>query len=189
MDCISETQCVECISTYQPVSYTCAEKCGDALVYDLDCDLEPGNDYDGCTDQCEVEDDFECLKNGVRSLCSYNGTFAVELVSTEKELFANSITMKFNIQPFLHAFNSADPNEFITFNDSAFQSVQSSFDTSTKQLLVTFTYSEDMEGKNFNLALMFTRSSSPYFFATQNQEFPLSLQVDQALPGLYYSEQ
>ena len=43
-------------------------------------------------------------------------------------MFANSITMKFNIQPFLYAFNSADPNEFVTINDSSFQNMQSSFD-------------------------------------------------------------
>ena len=137
--------------------------------------MELGNDYDGCTDQCEVEDNFECLNNRSRSLCSYNSTFDVELVNLEKELFANFITMKFNIQPFLYAFNSADPNEFITFNDSSFQNVQSSFDFENKQLLVTFTYSQDMEGRSFDLALLVSRSSSPYFFATQNQEFPFSL--------------
>lgn len=60
---------------------SCFEICGDNWVFDLACDLGMGGDYDGCNDDCEIEDDFECRNNSNRSICSYNGNVSFNFIS------------------------------------------------------------------------------------------------------------
>ena len=50
------------------------------------CDLGMGNELDGCTDTCEVENGFTCSTNSTttKSICSYEGAIELKLVSTSK---------------------------------------------------------------------------------------------------------
>lgn len=38
----------------------CVDKCGDKKIITLDCDLDFGSMYDGCTTYCQVEEGFVC---------------------------------------------------------------------------------------------------------------------------------
>ena len=42
------------------ISGGCSDFCGDQRALLSSCDLGFGNEYDGCTDDCEVENNFSC---------------------------------------------------------------------------------------------------------------------------------
>ena len=50
------------------------------------CDLGKGNDLDGCTDTCEVENGFTCsVENSTaKSVCSYVGMIELKILSISK---------------------------------------------------------------------------------------------------------
>ena len=162
------------------------DKCGDGYDMIYPCDELKGNELDGCTDQCQVEDNFECYLDGTNSICSYNGDFGLEMLSMEKEMFANSITLQLRLSPPLFIFESVTPVDLMVFNDSGFQNVSGSYDSGL--LSLTFTYSEDMQGRPFDLSLKPSLSSNPHFYATSDATWSFTLATHELLPVLYYSD-
>ena len=83
------------------------------------CDLGFGNDYDGCTDNCEVEGNFACQTENTRSICSYNGTLSIKVLNIEKKIFSNELAIEFQLSPDLYLFRSVDPNSFFSFEQTS----------------------------------------------------------------------
>ena len=133
-----------------------------------------------------MEDNFECYLDGTNSICSYNGDFGLEMLSMEKEMFANSITLQLRLSPPLFIFESVTPVDLMVFNDSGFQNVSGSYDSGL--LSLTFTYSEDMQGRPFDLSLKPSLSSNPHFYATSDATWSFTLATHELLPVLYYSD-
>lgn len=100
----------------QLINSHCQDICGDSIVVNDLCDLGLGVQLDGCTDQCTVEDNFTCnnVTNGnfKVSYCKYHGTIVVTLNYVNKALFANEITVHFNVTPYIYGLEKL--NSIIT---------------------------------------------------------------------------
>lgn len=64
-DCYADINiCNFCVTGYELRTETspnfCYEICGDSFNINLECDLPVGVAWDGCSDSCEIENDFEC---------------------------------------------------------------------------------------------------------------------------------
>ena len=118
--CVKERQCTGCTEGFYFQNDVCPQVCGDAVSHYFDCDLELGIDLDGCTDNCQLEQNFSCYVNDTETVCSYNGTFSISTVSVEKDLFSNALTIIFNIVPFIYTFQSVSATDFVSYNDTTF---------------------------------------------------------------------
>lgn len=75
-------------------------------------------DGDGCSHDCHVESGFVCV-NGTTttpSVCSYNGSFTLQLVDTTKSIYSNTVNFEFSIAPALSILNSYDFNSMVVIN-------------------------------------------------------------------------
>ena len=83
---ISQPECSQCVSgSYVTtiVPRLCTDYiCGDSLTLLRPCDLALGNFYDGCTDNCQIEDNFTCSVDNATygTMCSFNGTLDMNVV-------------------------------------------------------------------------------------------------------------
>ncbi len=56
------------------------DTCGDSHVITLPCDNEIGIAFDGCTDDCNVMQDFSCNVTSFNTICSFTGTLVMNIV-------------------------------------------------------------------------------------------------------------
>ena len=84
-------------ASFDVVTNVCTEICGDGIVLNITCDLGVGNIYDGCNDDCSLEDNFDCYRDDTTALsvCSYEGLVEFIPVNMTKEMYANEITIYF----------------------------------------------------------------------------------------------
>ena len=123
----------------------CQDTCGNKNMFDQEeCDLGKGIALDGCTDVCKIEDDFKCSNASDPMICSYFGTFQIEILKKEKLPNENKIEMEFRISPLLYAFQKVEIANLISFNDSAFQNPEFTFSSATGTLKVTTAYTKDL---------------------------------------------
>ena len=84
---------------YDPIR--CDEQCGDGILFTLECDDGNLINGDGCSDVCEVEEGYECM-NGSQtevSVCSYNSTISMSILTGTKNPTSNSLTLTYVIEP------------------------------------------------------------------------------------------
>ena len=67
----------------------------------------------------------------------------MELISMEKDMFENTISTQFKLSPIINIFHSVDLSQLLYFNDTTFQNVSASFDSSSGMFTISFDYSED----------------------------------------------
>ena len=83
--------------------------------------------------------------------------------------------MQFRVSPIIYVFQSIDTAALFSFNDSDFQNPTFNIDLSSGKITVEFIYSEDIEGRNFQLQIRPSLSSDPRFFATSDQSWTYTL--------------
>ena len=154
--------------------------CGDELVYQEECDLGSGVDFDGCTDECMVEVGFACRvdSNTAKSICSYTGELEVELLTIEKEMFSNTLKLAFSVDPQLQFFNTLDPNLYLNFDDPDFLSPSFSFsETMAFCLFPLPTIKTSMGGSSTSCSLLTKvsiRDLKPWTASNGNSQLPVS---------------
>lgn len=109
--CLNSDDCLTCLPfrEYVPAILRCKDKCGDFIVTTDECDNGPNIYHDGCSDQCQKEPNYTCVKNSdtvsgqsvFRSVCSYDLPPNIKLFSVEKALFRNTLTFTYLITPYL----------------------------------------------------------------------------------------
>ena len=82
------------------------------------------------------------------------------VLKMEKEMLQNSISSQFQISPNIWFFRDVDLSQYVSFNDSTFQNVTYSFESSTAIFTINFDYSENAENKSFNLSVKFSQISN-----------------------------
>ena len=84
--CSSSTNCTDCVETHFLENSICVfPVCGDGKIQGSEeCDHGKGVDFDGCTDQCLIEDNFTCWPSHTVMYCSYTGDFEMSLLVVEK---------------------------------------------------------------------------------------------------------
>lgn len=80
--------------------------CGDSITLTRPCDNDLGVPYDGCDDTCQVMPDFNCTVNisTEGTLCSYNGSVVMHVLSFKREELTNKIIIKVSVFPPLYVF-------------------------------------------------------------------------------------
>ena len=138
--------CRSCRDSPEYDNNTCVDVCGDTILGYQDCDEGLGNSFDGCTDLCEVEDNFICTITivDIKSVCSYEGSFNYSFVSYKKEQFENKITAIFQVYPPLFLFTQVDPNNFMFLDQTLCKDTSFVYDQSADQFSVTFSYSTNI---------------------------------------------
>lgn len=164
--------------------------CGDELVYQEECDLGSGVDFDGCTDECMVEVGFACRvdSNTAKSICSYTGELEVELLTIEKEMFSNTLKLAFSVDPQLQFFNTLDPNLYLNFDDPDFLSPAFSFSQADGILSVSFAYNQNIYGRKFHLLLTADESVDKRFEAMDSKQWEFTIASQSPLLMAYYSD-
>ena len=59
--------------------------CGNSVQEENEeCDFGKDIEYDGCTNECLIEDNFVCHLDTNPMICSYNGSFTISQTKYEK---------------------------------------------------------------------------------------------------------
>ena len=85
----------------------------------MECDDGNKINGDGCSDQCTVEDKFECttsLKDP--TTCVLNEDISIVYDYTLRHMGENKLSMYFTVSPIYTALNKVDWKKAITFNFS-----------------------------------------------------------------------
>ena len=99
----------------------------------------------------------------------------MELVSMEKEMFANRMHLQFRISPVIYVLKKIDTAALFSFNDTDFQKPAIDFDESSGLITIEFTYPEDIEGRKFMFNFLPSQSTDSRFFATSDQSWVYTL--------------
>lgn len=89
----------------------CNEVCGDGITFSYPCDNWLGILFDGCTDACQIEENFSCQVNNTITTCSYNGTVTIELVDIELDRVSGFYIITLIVTPPLYAYKISFDNE------------------------------------------------------------------------------
>ena len=93
MDCTSASNCTECNQYFTLVGDTCEEVCGDGVLFVLECDDNNTDSGDGCSELCQVEQDYTCVGGSSVSPsgCSYSGPLDITIISVMKDPASNTV--------------------------------------------------------------------------------------------------
>ena len=102
--------CTTCLNNFQlsyQYPYSCQQICGDQIIVTFPCDMRLGIQYDGCTDACEVENNFTCnVTNDSKSLCSYNIPIEMTVVKLQRHAKNNSFLLIVSVFPPLYVLKT-----------------------------------------------------------------------------------
>ena len=105
------TECTSCPNGSAVITIVSPNRCpdlicGDSLTITRPCDNGLGIPYDGCDDNCQVMPEFNCSVDiQVEStLCSFNGTLVMKVISFERVKLTNKIIIKVSVFPPLYVF-------------------------------------------------------------------------------------
>ena len=74
-----------------------------------------GVPLDGCTDLCEVEENFTCkVVNKNRTICSYKEQLDIKVMAGERNHLTNVLHLKIILYPYLDVFLSHDVSTFMS---------------------------------------------------------------------------
>ena len=141
--CENSQYCSSCVDgAVHDEDGNCEERCGDLVIIGEPCDLELGIENDGCTDNCEIEQDFDCYTESSesRSVCSFNGNLSLKTVKTSKELFSNQLTVEFQLSPDLYVFQSVSPQFYLSFDSDLLTLTSFSYNKESSTFSVSFSY-------------------------------------------------
>lgn len=103
-------------------------------------------------------------------------------------MFANNITVQWQLTPKLYAFKSATPAALLSINDSRFEQQHFSFDWSSGTVSCTFANSADVEGVRYSLSFAASASSNEQFYATTDHEWDFQVTTEPHLRAYNYPE-
>ena len=147
-----------------------------------------GIEYDGCTDNCEIEQDFVCQVKGQqpnnantirnpfteKMVCSYNKPVELEIESIERNKFENKLKMRVSVYPNLHVFRSVDFSDLVSISHS-FSIDSVSFDQTNSYIDLVVSFEEDINDTEFNISFVPKEQYDERFFATQSTTIPFKV--------------
>lgn len=145
------------------MSNACEDICGDGLLFTLPCDDGNNVTGDGCTSDCQVEQDYTCVGGSTTSpsLCSFSGTITITIVSVIKDPSANRVFLQATISPALAQLGNLDFNMVFVPNFPV-ESSTTVLDPTTGSIAMTFDYNQSLN--NQPLAVTFEPPADPAFF-------------------------
>lgn len=138
----SNISCTACVQYYEPSHFgSCVDICGDEVLINLNCDYRKGEPLDGCTDECEIEDGFECMNESMRSICSYTRVLDIRVVGYSRVRLENKFVLEVKIEPFLWVFKTSQVRGAFQIANQLFSldQVEVNKETSTFSFRVDFT--------------------------------------------------
>ena len=112
---------------------------------------------DGCSDQCTIEDKFECTTSLTDpTSCVLNEDISVEYDYTLRHMGENKLSMYFTVSPAYTALNKVDWKKTITFNFS--EPITCEFSYNDGILIITMEYTADLDDKLMDLMIEFDPS-------------------------------
>lgn len=144
-------------------SQLCSPVCGDGYVYESEvCDDGNNVNCDGCSSSCQVEQNFNCTTINNTSVCSLL-SLPITLKSIKKDDFTNRVFVAYSISQNNYSSLKKLDWSAITTQQSNLQLTLSSisFDSSTKDILITLQYQIILSGRQ--LSFKFSFPNSPPF--------------------------
>lgn len=166
-------QCTQCLpglfefDHHTPV--TCRELCGDSVTTLLPCDNDLGIPYDGCSDDCEIEDNFTCNPADL-SICAYNGTISLTVVDLDRKRMQNQFEITLKIFPPLYVFSLISEQELkaiFAFANPQITIQSITYDPVTAELQIVADFTADFVDAEIEITFTPTNGNNPRFFDGQ----------------------
>lgn len=155
--------------------------CGDSLTIAKLCDNAVGIPYDGCDDNCQVMTDFNCTvdTNTESTLCSFNGSLAMQVTSFKRVRLENRLIVKASVSPLLHVFKLSTQSQNNAMFSAAMDNTEVkniTFDAATSELTIELEMTDQITTAT-PITVTFTPSISirPEYFDTQVQSLTLTI--------------
>jgi cysteine-rich repeat protein len=148
--CSSNSVCTSCSSGFTLNTSTCQEICGDGILFVLPCDDGNNVNGDGCSSTCHIEPGYTCSggSSTSRSVCSASAQVKVILSEILKDVYSNSVSFVFTLDPPLQLVDGFNFTALVSSNIPA-STTTAVYSSGTLKVSVSYTANIQNIGATF----------------------------------------